>query len=67
MLNPPQHPEWYVNIPFSDLHKLMNEVQVMEEMKKDNAQLRRELDGMRNMFSELQTAFGELRRELTGR
>ena len=62
-----QHPEWYVNIPFSDLHRLMNEVQLLEEMKNDNAQLRRELEGLRNMFSELQVAFGELRRELKGR
>lgn len=59
--------EWYVSIPFSDLHKLVNEVEFMEEMKKENSQLRREMDGMRNMFNELLTAFGELRRELKGK
>lgn len=68
MSTPPLRPnEWYVNIPFSDLHHLMNEAQILEDMKKENAQLRREIDGMRNMFSELQVRFGELRRELTGR
>lgn len=59
--------EWYVSIPFADLHKLMNEVQLMEDMKTENAQLRREMDGLRNMFNELLTQFGELRRELKGR
>ena len=59
--------EWYVSIPFSDLHKLMNEVQFMEEMKMENSQLRREMDGLRNMYNELLVQFGELRRELKGR
>ena len=39
----------------------------LEKLEEDNTQLRRELEGLRNMFSELQTAFGELRRELKGR
>lgn len=59
--------DWYVSIPFSELYKLQHELDFMDEMKQENAQLRREMDGMRNMFSELQTAFGELRRELRGR
>lgn len=59
--------EWYVSIPFSDLHNLMNEVQFMEDMKKENAQLRREMDGMRNLYNELLVQFGELRRELKGK
>lgn len=67
MSSPPQKAEWYVNIPFSDLHKLVNQVETLDIMKQENAQLRRELDGLRNMFSELQVAFGELRREVKGR
>lgn len=59
--------EWYVNIPFSDLHKLINQLDFMDSVKMENAQLRRELDGLRNMFTELQVAFGDLRRELKGR
>ena len=58
---------WSVNIPFADLQMLLNHVELMEQTQEENAQLRRELEGLRNMFSELQTAFGELRRELKGR
>lgn len=64
---PDRQAEWSVNIPFSDLHMLVNQLDSMEGLKKENAQLRREMEGLRNMFSELQTAFGELRRELRGR
>ena len=59
--------EWYVNIPFSDLNKLVNHLGELDEMKADNARLRREMDGLRNLYSELLTAFGELRRELRKR
>ena len=64
---PERSKEWYVNIPFSDLNLLINQLENMEAIQNDNAQLRREMDGMRNMFNELLTAFGELRRELKGR
>lgn len=59
----PDRPEWYVNIPFSDLHKLVNQLESMDTLKADNAQLRREMDGLRNMFNELLVKFGELRKE----
>lgn len=59
--------EWMVSIPFSDLNKLINQLDTMDAIIQDNAQLRRELDGLRNLFTELQIAFGELRRELKGR
>ena len=59
--------EWYVNIPVSELHNLINQLDFMDSIKMENAQLRRELDGLRNMFTELQVAFGDLRRELKGR
>lgn len=59
--------DWYVSLPLSDLNLLRNELLTLEGMKAENAQLRRELDGLRNMFSELQISFGELRRELKGR
>ena len=64
---PTRSREWSVNIPFADLQKLQNQAELMEKMEEENAQLRRELEGLRNMFSELQTTFGELRRELKGR
>ena len=59
--------EWSVNIPFSDLHHLMNHLESLDGLKRENAQLRREMDGLRNMFNELLNKYGELRRELTGR
>lgn len=64
---PSRENEWYVNIPFSDLHKLVNQLETMDAIKAENAQLRREMDGLRNMFSELTIAFGEIRREIKGR
>lgn len=59
--------EWYVNIPFSDLNKLVNHLGELDSMREENAQLRRELDGLRNLYSELLVAFGELRREIKKR
>lgn len=64
---PTRSREWSVNIPFADLQMLLQNADHMEKLEEDNTQLRRELEGLRNMFSELQTAFGELRRELKGR
>lgn len=64
----PSRPEpWYVNIPFQDLNKLVNQLETLDEIKQDNAQLCREVDGLRNLYSELLTVFGDLRRELKGR
>ena len=64
---PDRSKEWMVSIPLSDLNLLINQLENMEAIQNDNAQLRREMEGVRNMFSELLTAFGELRRELRGR
>lgn len=63
----PASHNWFVSIPFSDVEKLLHEEKLLEEMKEENAKLRREMDGLRNMFTELQIAFGELRRERNGR
>lgn len=59
--------EWSVNIPFSDLHQLMNHLDALDGLKRENAQLRREMDGLRNLYNELLDKFGELRREIRGR
>lgn len=64
---PTRPKEWSVNIPFADLYQLVNHLESTDALKRENAQLRRELDGLRNMFSELLDQFGELRRELRGR
>lgn len=59
--------EWYVTIPFSDLHKLTNQLETLDQLQRENAQLRNEMDGLRNMFHELLERFGELRRQVNGR
>lgn len=64
----PQRPDpWYVNIPFNDLNKLVNQLESLDEIKAENAQLRREMDGLRNLYNDLLTVFGDLRRELKER
>ena len=64
---PDRSKEWMVSIPLSDLNLLINQLDSLDAVRAENAQLRREMEGVRNMFSELLTAFGELRRELRGR
>lgn len=64
---PDRKHEWMVNIPFSDLSMLIDQLETMDAIIQDNAQLRREMEGLRNMYNELLVVFGELRRELKGR
>lgn len=64
---PERSKEWYVNIPFSDLNKLVNQLEILDSIQKENLQLRNEMDGLRNMYNELLVVFGELRREVKGR
>ena len=64
---PDRSKEWMVSIPLSDLNLLINQLDSLDSVRAENAQLRREMEGMRNMFSELLNKFGDLRRELAGR
>lgn len=59
--------EWRVSLPFSDVYLLINQLEALDEIRSENAQLRRELDGLRNMYQELLTVFGDLRRDLMQR
>lgn len=63
----PKARDWLVSIPFSDLNALLNQVETFDSIRSENAQLRRELDGLRNMFNELLTAFADLKKELNRR
>ena len=58
---------WRVSIPLKDLVSLLNFSEDLESMKNENAQLRRELDGLRNMFSEVAQQLGDVKRELKRR
>lgn len=59
--------DWRVSIPLKDLVSLLNFSEDLESMKNENAQLRRELDGLRNMFSEVAQQLGDVKRELKRR
>lgn len=59
--------DWRVSIPLTDLVSLLNFSEDLESMKKENAQLRRELEGLRNMFSEVTQQLGDVKRELKRR
>lgn len=70
MLNDKSSPggrDWRVSIPFSDLHMLLYQVESIDSIRAENAQLRRELEGLRNLYNELLVVFGDLRRDLMKR
>ena len=48
----------------SQLLALKQQPEMFEQMKQENAQLRRELDALRNMYSEMIQQFGDIKREL---
>ena len=41
--------DWMVSLPLSQLLALKQQPEMFEQMKQENAQLRRELDALRNM------------------
>ena len=59
--------DWQVSLPLDELMALKQQPQMFKELKAENAQLRRELEALRNLFSELITQFGDLKRELKRR
>ncbi len=52
--------QWTVNIPLSDLTKLMEQNAVIDHLQNDNKQLRRELNGLRNLYSALLVRIEEI-------
>ncbi len=59
--------DWKVTLPIKDLLSLLNFSEDLEKMKEENKQLRRELEGLRSMFSEVCQQFGDVKRELKRR
>lgn len=55
---------WLVSLPLDELVKLKQQQELFDEMKKENAQLRRELDALRNLYAEMIQQFGDIKREL---
>lgn len=55
---------WMVQVPINDLMQLMQMKDNFDSMKQENAQLRREMEGLRRMQSEQMEVIGDLRRSL---
>lgn len=58
---------WQVTLPIKDLMSLLTFAEDVERIEKENRQLRQELEGLRNMFSEVCQQFGDIKRELKRR
>lgn len=56
--------DWQVSLPLDELMALKQQPEKFVEMKKEIAQLRKELDAMRNLYSEMIQQFGDIKREL---
>lgn len=59
--------DWRVSIPMGELMALVNFQEDVNRMHAENEQFRRELDGLRNMFTDLAIQFGDVKREIKGR
>ena len=59
--------DWQVTLPIKDLISLLNFSDDLQKMKDENKQLRREMEGLQNMFSEVCQQFGDVKRELKRR
>lgn len=64
---PDQANEWTVNVPLSDLIKLVEFQQNQNQTQDELGRIRQELSGLRNLYSEVLGVIGDLRRELTRR
>lgn len=64
---PDSQKEWTVNVPISDLIKLVEFQQNQGKTDEELARIRLELSGLRNLYSEVLGVIADLRRELTRR
>lgn len=55
--------DWLVQVPLSELVALKNMTAEFDNLRAENAQLRRELEGLRRVQSETMQVLGDLRRE----
>lgn len=59
--------DWSIQVPLSALVALQGLPGRMEQVERDNAQLRREVEALRRINSEALQALGDLRREMRKR
>lgn len=55
--------DWLIQVPLSELVALQNMTSIVDSLRAENAQLRRELDGLRRVQCETMQVVGDLRRE----
>ena len=60
----PNNPGWLIQVPLDDLVVLQKLPQQMQQLQQDNEKLRRELEALRCIQSEMMELFGDFRREL---
>ena len=59
--------DWSIQVPLSALVALQELPGRMEQVEKDNAQLRKEVEALRRINSETLQVLGDLRREMRKR
>lgn len=59
--------DWMVSLPLDELMKLKQQPEMFDQLREENAQLRRELDALRNLYCEMIQQFGDIKRELKRR
>lgn len=55
---------WMVQIPIDDIIALYGAIEENDKTKAENAQLRREIDGLRKIQSECMLLLGDLRQQI---
>lgn len=55
--------DWLVQVPLSELVALQNMTSEFDKLRSENAQLRREMEGLRRVQSETLQVLGDLRRD----
>ena len=64
MANQPSPQDWFVQVPLRDLLTLQAQAHGETDAMREVAQLRREVEGLRNMLNETLSIIGEIRREV---
>lgn len=58
--------DWLVQVPLSQLLELKNSFEQQERIQQENAQLRREIEGLRRVQSETLIVLADLRKSVSG-
>lgn len=53
---------WYVQVPLHDLLALQDSAKVLEEMRKENEQLKKRVEGLHQTFYQFMTRYNEDRK-----